>query len=150
MNHSHEGFIHVEEQRGTWQGITTTQKDLGLKKSREFGCSVLRSALWEGLKLVEITAAPPAQEGGFHSTPRFSLLGNDGKLGMGFPGAGNTQPGSHQVQGIDSSAPPSTPGLTCWRRRRPRGSEGRGCPRRRSARRGLGCSCAVKRQQGRG
>lgn len=93
MNHSHEGFIHVEEQRGTWQGITTTQKDLGLKKSWEFGCSVLRSALWEGLKLVEITAAPPAQERGFHSTPMFSLLGNDGKLGMGFPGAGNTQPG---------------------------------------------------------
>lgn len=69
-------------------------KRFGTQKiSREFGCSVLRSALWEGLKLVEITAAPPAQERGFHSTPRFSLLGNEGKLGMGFPGAGNTQPG---------------------------------------------------------
>lgn len=98
MNHSHEGFIRVEEQRGTWQGITTTQKDLGLKKSREFGCSVLRSALWEGLKPVEITAAPPAQERGFNSTPRFSLLGNEGKLGMGFPGAGNTQPGPTKAQ----------------------------------------------------
>lgn len=93
MNHSREGFIHVEEQRGTWQGITTTQKDLGLKNKP--GIRLLRASLCPLgiLKPVEITAAPPARERGFNSTPRFSLLGNDGKLGMGFPGAGNTQPG---------------------------------------------------------
>lgn len=49
------------------------------------------SALWERLKLVEITPGSPARERGFHLTPRFSLVRNDGKLKMGFPGAGNSQ-----------------------------------------------------------
>lgn len=38
-------------------------------------------------------------------SPRFSLHRNDGKLGMGSPGAGNTQPRSHQSPGIPSSPP---------------------------------------------
>lgn len=123
-------------------GIHHTQR-FGTKTRREIGCSTPHSALWEGLKLVEITAGSPAQERGFHLTPKFSLHRNDGKLGMGLTGVGNTQPWPRSQVPPKPRNPQPLPGLTCWQRRRPRGSEGRGCPRRRSARRGLGCSCAV-------
>lgn len=113
----------------------------GTKTRREIGCSMPHSALWEGVKLVEITLRDLQ-----HRREDFTCFTKVFSAQERWEtGNGVSRSREHPAQVPPKPRNPQQPpsGLTCWQRRRPRGSEGRGCPQRRSAQRGLGCSCAV-------